>query len=362
MRVPVVILSNYYRSWTPEERAACDRTTQVMAEGLRALGHRVDVAEFWKNVGPAIRRFRPSEWIVFQWCEGVEDEISGDARVCADLEAMGYTYTGSPPSALALSVEKGRVKQALQRARIRTPPGREFHAAAEVTTATWPAGQFPAIVKPANLHYSVAITRDAVVRDLDGLRRRVAHVVDTLKQPALAETFIAGREINVAVWGNERPRVLPLREIDFSAIPDPLHRMVTWDSKWVPDSPEWVATPVIRDPRVSEALARRIEQLALKTYRALECRDYARLDLRVDADEQPWVVDVNPNPDISPDGGFAEACRAAGYSYAEAVSHIVAMATARREHRQGRPEPRAPATLSASPPASAADLPTGRGD
>ena len=159
-------------------------------------------------------------------------------------------------------------------------------------------------------------------------------MIETVKEPALAERFIAGREINVGIWGNGRPRMLPLREIDFSAIDNPLHQMVTWDSKWVPDSPEWNSMPVIVQPAVSHDLRKRIEDVALRTYRAFDCRDYARVDLRIDEHEQPFVVDVNPNPDITPDGGFAGACKAAGYSYGEAISNIVGMAVTRRNRRQ----------------------------
>jgi D-alanine-D-alanine ligase len=333
-RVPVVILYNYYETWTPQEKEDGEKLTQTMVESLRELGHRVAVAEFWKDVRPAVRKYKPSEWIIFNWCEGVEDETGGDARICADLDRMGYTYTGNGPATLKVSVEKGRVKRLLQRWNIPTPGGREYGSVDEVTEASWDPANFPAILKPVSQHCSVAVTRDAVVHNMEQLRERVAYVVDTVKEPALAERFIAGREINVGIWGNGRPRVLPLREIDFSRIENPLHQMVTWDSKWVPDSPEWNAMPVITQPAISDELRARVEDVALRTYRAFDCRDYARVDLRIDQHDQPYVVDVNPNPDITPDGGFAGACNAAGYTYGEAISNIVSMAVARRNRRQ----------------------------
>ncbi len=333
-RVPVVVLYNYYTTWAPNEKEEGDMLTQAMVSGLESLGHRVAVTEFWKDVRPALRKFKPSEWIIFNWCEGLEDEIGGDARVCADLDQMGYTYTGNAPYTLKLSVEKGRVKRMLQRWNIPTPGGREFKSADEVTVDAWDEANFPAIIKPVSQHCSVAVTRDAVVHDIEQLRNRVAYVTEVVKESALAERFIAGREINVGIWGNGRPRMLPLREIDFSAIDNPLHRMVTWDSKWVPESPEWNSMPVIMQPKVSHELHKRIEDVALRTYRAFDCRDYARVDLRIDADEQPYVVDVNPNPDITPDGGFAGACYAAGYTYAEAISNIINMAVTRRNRKQ----------------------------
>jgi D-alanine-D-alanine ligase len=227
-------------------------------------------------------------------------------------------------------VEKGRAKRVMERWDIPTPAGREFKSADELTT--WE--HFPAIVKPVSQHCSVGVTRDAVVHDIDALRQRIAFVNETIKEAALVEQFVVGREINVGIWGNGRPRVLPLREIDFSRIEDPMHRLVTWDSKWTPDSHEWNSMPVITDVKASNTLRARIEEIVLRTYRVFECRDYARVDLRIGAKDQPYVVDVNPNPDITADGGFIGACKAAGYTYGEAISNIVQMAVARRNRRQ----------------------------
>jgi D-alanine-D-alanine ligase len=329
-RAKVVILYNTYQTWSEQERDDANSFTKSMVDGLSQLGHTVSICEFWKDVKPAIRKFKPSEWIVFNWCEGVEDEVGGDARVCAELDAMGYTYTGNSPWTLRLSVEKGRAKRMLERWHIPTPPGRAFSSADEIKT--WE--HFPAIVKPVSQHCSVAVTRDAVVHTVEQLRERVRYVNEVVKEAALVEQFVAGREINVGIWGNGRPKLLPLREIDFSRIANPLHQMVTWDSKWVPDSPEWNAMPVITQPAVSAELRARIEDIALRTYRAFDCRDYARVDLRIDGNENPYVVDVNPNPDICWDGGFAGGCAAAGYSYGEAISNIVSMAVARRNRKE----------------------------
>ncbi len=331
---PVIILSNYYTTWTESDCAESKRLLHIMSEGLRELGHRVVVVEFWKEVDEALRQFSPNEWIVFNWCEGVEDEIGGDARICARLEQLGYTYTGNGPRTLLLSVQKGKVKQLLQRHNIPTPPGRQFNHPDEVNEASWDQSLFPAIVKPVSQHCSVAVTRSAVVQNIEALRERVAYVVETLKEPVIVEKFIAGREINAAIWGNGRPQVLPLREIDFSRIPNPLHHLVTWDSKWVPDSADWNSMPVITQPQLSPQLRAHIEATALKTYRAFRCRDYARVDFRLSEDDQLWVVDVNPNPDITPEGGFAGSCYAAGYTYAEAISRIIRMAVARRNRRE----------------------------
>lgn len=329
-RVPVLLLYNYYKTWSPNELEDGKKYAAHMIESLEAEGHPVRVVEFWKDVRPALRNYDPSKWIVFNWCEGIEDEVGGDARICGDLDQMGFTYTGNSPTTLRLSVEKGRAKKVMERWEIPTPAGREFKSANDLVE--W--HHFPAIVKPVSQHCSVGVTRDAVVHDVEALRARIAFVNETIHEAALVEQFVAGREINVGIWGNGRPRVLPLREIDFSRIENPLHRMVTWDSKWTPDSFEYQTMPVITDVSASPALRARVEEIVLRTYRVFECRDYARVDLRIDAHDQPYVVDVNPNPDITADGGFIGACRAAGYTYGLAISNIIQMAVARRNRRQ----------------------------
>ena len=329
-RAPVILLINHYKTWTQAEIDDSRKQTTLMVESLEAVGHTVRVADFWRDVHPALHNYDPAEWIVFNWCEGVESEVGGDARVCHEMDQMGFTYTGNSPTTLRLSVEKGRVKKVMQRWGIPTPAGREVHSAGELTS--WE--HFPSIVKPVSQHCSVGVTHEAVVHDLDALRKRVTYVHDTLREAAVVEQFVVGREINVGVWGNGRPRILPLREIDFSRIQNPMHRLVTWDSKWSPNSDDWQSMPVITDVKITPLLRAQIEEIVLHTYRVFECRDYARVDLRIDANEQPYVVDMNPNPDITSDGGFIGACKTLGYTYGEAISNIIQMAVARRNRRQ----------------------------
>jgi D-alanine-D-alanine ligase len=327
----VIVFYNYYKSWEADERAQADRMTDELVDELKRVGHTVKVAEFWKDPRPVLRKYDPDEWIIFQWVEGIEDEVGGDARVCAELDALGFTYTGNPPDTLRLSVEKGRVKKALNRWNIPTPAGGEFERGEQVP-ANWDV--FPCIIKPVSQHCSAGVNRDAVVHDLAALRARIEHVREVYKESSLVEAFIAGREINVGIWGNGRPQLLPLREIDFSAFSNPYHQMVTWDSKWVPTSEDYNKQPVLFDVKATEALRARLEEISLKTWRAFGCRDYARVDFRIDSHDQPFVIDVNPNPDITSDGGFIGGCRMLGFGYGEAVSHIIDMAGKRRKRRK----------------------------
>lgn len=329
-KVNVLVFYNTYTSWLPDERAAADKLTSELVDELEHVGHTVRVAEFWKDPAPVLQGFDPNEWVVFNWVEGIEDEIGGDARICEELDKLGYAYTGNPPGALRLSVAKGRVKHALQRWNIPTPSGAEF---ANVEDIPADFDIFPAIVKPVSQHCSAGVNREAVVHHLQQLRERVAHVREVYKEASLVEAFIIGREINIGIWGNGRPKLLPLREIDFSTLPNPFYQMVTWDSKWIPTSEDYHAQKVLFDVQTSSSLHAKLEEYALKTYRAFGCRDYARIDFRIDAHENPFVIDVNPNPDITSDGGFIGGCKMLGFTYGEAVSKIIDMAVARRNRR-----------------------------
>jgi D-alanine-D-alanine ligase len=205
-----------------------------------------------------------------------------------------------------------------------TAPYQVFYRADEAITVP-----LPAIVKPQAQDASIGIDRNSVVHDERALRQRVEYVLETYRQPALVEAFVAGREFNVGVWGNGVAHTLPLAEIDFSAWADPYRHVVHVEAKWDESAPEYQTMNVLCPVQVEPGLAERIQQVVLAAYKAMGCRDYARVDLRV-KDDVPYVLEVNPNPCLATDGGFANGARVAGYDYAHMAHQIAAWAWWRR--------------------------------
>lgn len=294
----------------------------AVAAALREAGYTVEVVAFSTDIEATLAPYPPKEWVVFNLGEGLEGRLFEEARIAWALEAMGYRFTGSSGEAIALSTNKAKAKEALARAGVPTPPWKLLRDPAEVDG--WqPDG--PLIVKPVSEDASIGIGASSVVMDPHQLRERVAYILNRYRQAALAEKFISGREFNISLWGNE-PEILPLAEVDFSAFANPLERIVSFAAKWEPDSFEYKNTPVICPAVVDPELKGRIEEVAKKAWHAIGCRGYARVDMRVDTEGNPYVVEVNCNPDLSPDAGFYRAARAAGYTYTEMVVRILRLA------------------------------------
>ena len=322
---PVVLLYNVDSSWTADEVKEAEQCLSTMADALALHGHPVELAQVRRDVAGPLSHFDPREQVVFNWCEGLDGVPRSYDRVPPVLEELGFAYTGATAWTLAVTQDKAATKTILDHYHISTPAWRTFKSADKVEG--WDI--FPAIVKPAAEHCSFGITDGAVVSDIQQLRERVDSIVKTWGGLALVEDFIEGREFNVSIWGNGRPAPLPLYEIDFSAIPDPRHRLVDFDAKWTKGSYSYEHTPARCPAEVDDELAQRIRSVAMDAYRALRLRDYGRIDMRV-RDAQPYVVDVNSNPDITIDGGFAKTASVAGYDYGAMVSRIVNLAAHRK--------------------------------
>jgi len=329
--LPVLLLHNVDPCWEPAEIDSAREDVRRMKDALASEGHPViELPVTSRRLDRLLAPFPPGEFIVFNWCEELPGRKKSDARVVEILESGNYTYTGSPPEVLALTWNKIAVRKELGKKGIAIPRGR---VCSRQDADRWTC--FPAIVKPALEHCSLGITAESVVLDRNGLQRRIAQVEAAFRQPALVEDFIDGREFHVTLWGNGNIEMLPPAEMDFSAYQDRRRRLCTYDSKFVPESEDYEKIEIRVPAVLEEEQYRRLRETALGSYRALRCRDYARIDLRL-RDDRFHVLDVNPNADLSPETSMVYAARSMGISYGGLCSRLVNLA-ARRHPRFGKP-------------------------
>jgi D-alanine-D-alanine ligase len=298
---------------------------QVVADALRAAGFRVVQVPIRTELELSLAPYPPTDWVVFNLGEGLEGRLFEEARIAWALEAMGYRFTGARGDAIAVSIQKARAKALLEASGVATPPWWVFRHPYDVDTSVAEGLPFPLIVKPIAEDASFGVGREAVVSTARALRDRVAYIVEHYRQAAMAEAFVVGREFNVALWGDPL-EILPLAEVDFSAFVDPYSRIVSFAAKWDVNSFEYHHTPVRCPALVGSELSTRIAGTACQAWTTIGCRNYARVDMRVSAEGTPYVIEVNCNPDLSPDAGFYRAAQAAGYDYRDMVVHILELA------------------------------------
>ncbi|HST26259.1 MAG TPA: ATP-grasp domain-containing protein [Gaiellaceae bacterium] len=299
----------------------------AVEEACASLGwepRRVLVGDDLPSVVDPLRAAGPD--VVFSMVESIGGDARREASAAVLFEWLGLPYTGSPPFALALALRKPLARAALAEAGIAVPRGAVLERGDEPLDL-----RYPAIVKPSREDGSHGIRSESVVADEAGARARAAYVIERYAQPALVEEFVPGRELNVSLLGPaDSPTVLPLREIGF-ALPDSLPRLVTYEAKWLPGSVEYRGTP--SEPVTGpQELVEVVSETARAAYRAIGLRDYGRVDIRLDADGTPVVIDVNPNPDIAPSGnlGLAGAAADVGMSFPDLVAFVVDQALSRR--------------------------------
>ena len=277
--------------------------------------------------------------LVVNLCESLAGDSRGEMLVPAMLDLLQVPYTGSSALSLALALHKNKAKEIL---RARGVPSPEFCLVEHVEDLTRVDLPFPLIVKPSREDASMGIDFDSVATTRQGLGKAVAKVLRTFHQPALVERYIEGREVYVPLLGNYPRRALPLSEIRFGNAFIGKPHVVSYKAKWDLESAECIESPAELAVLSPEVEARCIE-VAVAAFEALECRDYGRVDLRVDAAGQPYVIDINPNCDLHPQAGFARAAEAAGLSYADLALHLVDLAWERRHGNQAprlsRPHP-----------------------
>jgi D-alanine-D-alanine ligase len=323
-KIPVVLLYNVNPEWTQDEKDEVIRLSTQLSDALISIGHPtfpVPIAD--NDIARYLHPFDPDKYIIFNWCEGLPGIENSESLVIKKLETLGYTFTGADSETLSLAYDKYRVKVILDKAGIPTPAWRICNSP---DIKDWKI--FPAIVKPQNEHCSAGITPESVVMNQTDLKNRISFILDKYSQPALVEDFIDGREFHVSVWGNDKLTVLPAAEMDFSDFGNMKDRLCTYDAKFIPGSRHYEKIETLLPAPLTNDQKKDLEHVCGNAYRAIGCRDYARMDIRL-RNNVFYVLDVNPNADISSDASMACAAEADGISYAQMGSLIVRMAAQR---------------------------------
>jgi D-alanine-D-alanine ligase len=322
--------------WDPsleiEPWETVEEEMQLIVRALENVGGHtaklVNVRDNFAVLLEAIEKFEPE--VIMNLVEFFRDDPEQEHHVPAIFELLNISYTGNRPLSLSLCQKKPQAKALLAAAGIPVPRG-------IIVDATHPIPQdlalrFPMIVKPAYDDASGGIDSGSVVHDRPGLENRVAQLLRENRMTALVEEYIDGREIHCAILGD---KPLPLYEMEFKGGVDDhgreLPRIITYRAKWDPYSRDHHAVegkcPV---DDLEPEIVQKIESVAMDAYRALNCRDYARVDMRLDTTTgDVFVLEVNPNPDLADSCAFAASARASGRTYDQMICEIADLAVKR---------------------------------
>jgi D-alanine-D-alanine ligase len=259
--------------------------------------------------------------LVFNLFEGFCGYPETEAVVPEILSKMGIPFTGCPSPVLGLALDKAKTKLILQAAGIKTP---DFQLLDPKIINTFQL-DYPCIVKPCCEDASNGLSAESVVHDFWALERQVNAISDSYGGNAIVEKFITGREFNATVMGNSELTVLPVSEIVYS-LPSGMPEILTFDAKWEAGSPYFEGTKPVCPAEIEAEEQQRIAETITTVYRLLGCQGYARVDMRLDHERQLNVIEVNPNPDISPGTGAARQAEAAGMTYTQFIERIVRLA------------------------------------
>lgn len=302
-------------------------SARAVAEGLSGSGVRSQYFTFGKDIVALAESFRSfGADAVFNLSECPLNSAQKEPHGAALLELLRLPYTGNGPMPLSVCNNKALTKRILASHGIPTP---KFRLYSDVPRGR-PGLCFPVIVKPAREDGSAGITEDSIVEDEAGLAAQVAHVIEKYGQEALAEEFVGGREFNVAVLGNgtaEDPhRTFPPAELVYR---NPRWRICSFESKWDPGHPSYAEIAPRCPADVPADLRARLSLLTIECARVFGLCGYARVDFRTDGNGKLFVLEVNPNPDISPDAGLARAASVEGYTYEALLLEILRLGLAR---------------------------------
>lgn len=293
----------------------------AIKKALEKKGHIAEIVEANEDF---IEKIKNGNYdFVFNMAEGLNIGAR-ESQIPAILDMLGIPYTGSGVLTQAITLDKTKTKEILTYHGVPTPRYQLFEHWDEKISSDL---VFPLFVKPNAEGSSKGIRNNSLVNNEKELKKMVKYVIQTYKQPALAEEYLDGREFTVGVLGNNPPRVLPIVEVTFDYLPAGINKFDSYEVKWYWDNPNNPVDPIVCPAKVDDELRQRIEEVALRTYKVLGVLDLCRMDMRLDKEGIPHVIDVNALPGMMPNpidnSRFPKACYALGMSYDKIINTVL---------------------------------------
>lgn len=320
--VPESTSGPVFLPFTPENAPAIPEDTHYLLDALKNLDNEVyyfNPADNLSSLITVLTENKPDFIInLVEYFRGTQKK---EMNVAALYELLNIPYSGASSVTLSNCNNKILTKYLLRNNKVSTP---EFIAVYRPEDCLTRSLTFPLIAKPALDDGSGGIENSSVVTTQKALEDKVSFLLNDYRQPVLVEKFVNGREFNVAMIEIDgKPVCLPVSEIDFSTMPGHLYNIVSFQAKWDPTHEAFYKTVPVCPAKISDTLREELYREALIAWDVMNLRGYARVDFRVDENEKAFVLEVNPNPDISADAGFLRATNAAGLSLAETLNHII---------------------------------------
>jgi D-alanine-D-alanine ligase len=303
--------------------AECD-TMETIGAVRDALSerHEVLMIEADNNAFEKFRRLRPQ--IVFNIAEGLFG-ASRESQIPAMLDMLRIPYTGSDPLTLGICLNKARAKEVLSYYGIPTAPFDVIHYTNNIKLGNL---EFPLIVKPLWEGSSKGIKNTAVVTNEDEFRKVVTETINLYDEPVIVEKYLPGREFTVAMIGNgENVEVLPIVEMKFDTLPEGVNPIYSYEAKWIWDTTDKPLEIFQCPADISLELKEKIEIICKRTYQVLNCKDWSRIDVRLDGNGEPNILEINPLPGILPkpedNSCFPKSSRTRGMTYNQMINRVL---------------------------------------
>ncbi len=296
-------------------------TINALREAIEVY-HDVIMINANENAFEKFKKAKPD--IVFNIAEGINC-LSRESQIPAMLDMLQIPFTGSDALTLGICLDKSRTKEILSYHKIPTP---KFFVVDNYNIPINHSFNFPLIVKPKSEGSSRGIFSSSLVRHNDELLTEIKRVIDEYDQPALIEEYLPGREFTVSVIGNDsETKVLPLVEIRYDKFPEDVEHLYSYEAKWILDTKESDFDVFECPASLVEELKKNIEETVLQTFKVLDCKDWSRIDVRLDKDGIPNIIEINPLPGIMPDpnenSSFPKAARVAGIDYNQMIQGVL---------------------------------------